>query len=65
MPLDPKDQSIEIVSGKSIDIHANCKAHEDALRARVAELEAEVHAWRYRFPDLAYTNKLDGIQPKG
>ena len=24
----------------------------------------ELEAWRFRFPDLAYTNKVDGIQPK-
>ena len=29
------------------------------------ELLEEVKAWRFRFPDLAYLNPVDGIQPKG
>lgn len=32
--------------------------------ARVAELEAQLAAWRFRFPNLEYVSKIDGIQQK-
>lgn len=33
-------------------------------KADMLALVAEVKAWRFRFPDLAFTDRLDGIQPK-
>lgn len=45
----------------------NAERHQEALDALDAleALPPEVNAWRFRFPDLAYATKLDGIQPKG
>lgn len=40
---------------------------EEVERARFTEIAAlrdEVAAWRFRFPDLTFTTKVDGIQPK-
>lgn len=63
MPLDPEDQSIEIVQGSPINLH-------DACRARVAELEAAIHyhpeCWkalnRSEDPGDGFT---EGEQPRG
>lgn len=30
----------------------------------IKDLREELAAWRFRYPDLTYTNKIDGIQPK-